>query len=165
MILSCTGHRPNKLNREFDMDGPMSFEIMTEVASSFDELKPDKILNGMALGFDQIVTRVAILRNIPVVACVPYAGQEAKWSVAAQQRYRKLLDHPLVSVEIISDGGFANWKLHYRNKHMINNSNALLACWNGEQDGGTYGTVQYANEKGLQVYNIWKPEWNEQYAG
>lgn len=164
MILSLTGHRPNRLNKEWDMDGPMSWEIMIEVADMFDELKPTKILNGMALGFDQIAAKVALLRGIPIEACIPYEGQESKWSQKAQARYIDMLNNPLVKVNIMTEGGFANWKFHYRNKYMVNNSAALVCCWNGDKEGGTASCVEYAHEKGIQVYNIWKEEWKNQYA-
>lgn len=164
MILSLTGHRPNRLNKEWDMDGPMSWEILSEVADAFDELKPTKILNGMALGFDQIAAQVALLRKIPIEACIPYEGQESNWSKKAQARYWDLLNNPLVTVNILTDGGFANWKFHHRNKYMVNNSNALLMCWNGDIEGGTYACQEYAHEKGIQIYNIWKPDWKERYG-
>lgn len=164
MILAGTGHRPNKLNKEWNLDGPMSFEIMTEIADSFDELKPSKIITGMALGYDMLLAKVALLRKIPIIAAIPFEGQESRWSKQGQAIYFDILSNPLVTKHIVSEGGFANWKMHRRNKWMCDNANAILACWNGDVEGGTAACLNYAHEKGIQVYNIWKEEWKNQYA-
>lgn len=164
MILAGTGHRPNKLNKEWDMDGPMSFDIMTEIADSFDELKPTKIITGMALGYDMLLAQVAIFHKLPVIAAIPFPGQELKWSKKAQEIYNTILSNPLVEKNILTEGGFSNWKMHHRNKWMCNNANAVLACWNGVEDGGTAACLDYAHQKGLQIYNVWKQEWVEKYG-
>jgi hypothetical protein len=70
-----TGHRPHKLNKEYDLRGPLTKAIVIEVYKFFDLLSPSEIISGMALGFDQIIAICAIRRGLPVTAAIPCEGQ------------------------------------------------------------------------------------------
>ncbi|KAA0573470.1 hypothetical protein [Azospirillum sp. Sh1] len=79
MILAVTGHRPEKL-------GGHSPALRRKLAvfASFrlrhfiqTHGRPDKIISGMALGWDQAMAIAAIAAGIPLVAAVPCDAQDA----------------------------------------------------------------------------------------
>lgn len=145
MKLAGTGHRPNKLNNEYDLKGPLTKAIAFEVYRIFDELRPTQIISGMALGFDMILAICAIRKNIPFIAAIPFAGQELKWPHSSQVLYRTILESSLCSPIIVCEGEYAPWKMHRRDEWMVDNADKVLACWDGTK-GGTGYTVEYATK-------------------
>lgn len=78
MVIAVTGHRPNKLGNEYSMNGPISTKIYNRLCEIVDEYKPDRMISGMAIGVDMIWANVAIRKNIPFIAAIPFIGQESK---------------------------------------------------------------------------------------
>ena len=108
----------------------------------------------MALGYDQLFAEVAIELNIPILAAVPFLGQEKIWPKKSQDRYNKILNNKLVIQHVVFEGGFASWKLLDRNKYMVNRCNLVLACYNGDLTGGTAHCFNYANNNDVEVIRI-----------
>ena len=68
MIIAFTGHR--KLHyKQYNY-------IFFEIEKQLQQLKPEKIISGMAIGADTIAVQVAIKNNIPFIAAIPFVGQE-----------------------------------------------------------------------------------------
>jgi hypothetical protein len=67
MVLAVTGHRPDKLNYEYDLNGPWSKHIREKLQETINDLKPTRMLSGMALGVDTIWAMLAIENNIPLI--------------------------------------------------------------------------------------------------
>jgi uncharacterized phage-like protein YoqJ len=153
-IIAVTGHRPDKLSREYDMKGPCSLYVARELRRVLDEEKPDQIVTGMALGVDMIFAGVGIQAGIKVLAAVPFIGQESRWPQSSQDLYRRILDHPLVETHVVFPGGYEKWKLLQRNVWMVDRSNKLIAVWNGDTWGGTYHCLTYAKSQGREVIRI-----------
>lgn len=61
-------------------------------------------------------------------------------------------------VEIVSPGGYAAWKMHERNRWMVDHADHILALWDGGKDGGTANCIEYAEKKKLPITNVWE-EW------
>ncbi len=155
MIISGTGHRLNKLGG-YDK---ITFERLVELARiSLKELKPDKTISGMALGWDQALTQASVDEKIPFVAAVPFKGQESIWPKESQGYYKSLLSEAS-EVKIVSDGGYSNKKMQIRNEWMVNNSDLVLALWNGTS-GGTDNCIKYAEKKDKPIKNVWN-KWLE----
>ena len=86
LIVGCTGHRPQKIpNYNYDS----LYDLATK---ALETLKPDKVISGMALGWDTAMAQAALNLNIPVEAAIPFRGQETKWSNKAKQLYFNMLD-------------------------------------------------------------------------
>lgn len=153
MRLAVTGHRPDKLGG-YDADSHRT--LIRFAVASLQRIAPKEVVTGMAIGWDQAIAEAALLLNIPFVAAVPFSGQESKWPQAVQSRYRELY---LAANEIqtVCYGGYAPWKMQERNCWMVDNSDELLALWNGTA-GGTANCVGYAQKKGKKITNVW-PEW------
>lgn len=148
-ILGVTGHRPDKLGLPYDWNelfkDPHFEKLMCKIAAYLAEPSPDKVITGMALGFDQYVAYACRALSIPYSAYVPFIGQESKWPATSQQIYRNLLEDAS-EIKIISPGGYASYKMQVRNEAIVDDSDQMLACFNGSL-GGTANCVKYAIKK------------------
>lgn len=153
MIIGITGHRPQQIDNNFDYTSSAWQWIRSELTKTFEFHKPDMIISGMALGVDMLAVEVALDLGIKVRAAVPFEGQELKWPTAQQKIYRDLLSK-CNDVFMVSDGGYAPWKLHARNQFIVDNSHFMVAVWNGNKLGGTFSTVVYAEKRERSIYQI-----------
>lgn len=162
--IAGTGHRPNKLGYEYDGVGVYSNAIRYAIQQHINTLKPDKIISGMALGFDQILAEVAITNKIPLVCAIPCANQEQMWPPKSRDRYNKIInwskDHiingiqqpswSLVTVHMVSTQPYDNQCMQNRNIWMVDQltgpEDKLLALSDGT-GGGTMNCLKYANHK------------------
>lgn len=118
------------------------------------ELGADCLLVGMAIGFDLAVAMAAYELGVPFVACIPFRGQEGRWSAREQARWAGALERSFGAV-VVSPGGFTGGKMIVRNEMMVENSTGgLLALWDGT-GGGTSHTVGVAGRRGVVVRNVW----------
>lgn len=151
MILTATGHRPDKLGG-YSKDVE---ERLYRLAYSYlKETKPSRVITGMALGWDMAVAEACIVLGIPFTAAIPFEGQETKWPLASQERYHFLLSYAAEQI-IVCDGFYEAWKLLKRDEWMVDQGDKVIALWNGSK-GGTGHTVKYAQTKGKEVVNLWE---------
>lgn len=155
MILAGTGHRPRKLGNEWRMNGPISQRLCLAVSRFLFERKPDRVISGGALGFDQLLAIAALSLDIPVTIAVPHDGQDAKWDALGKERYRDLLAHPRVTRVDVNPGPYAAWKLIARDEWMVENSDELLTCWDGIRGGsGTFKTISHAESLNRPIHHL-----------
>lgn len=152
MTVAVTGHRPDKLGREYSLKGPISKKLFDELSRLVDRLEPRTLITGMALGVDMLFANVAVRKGIPFIAAVPFEGQEKKWPLKSQNLYHKLLGYAK-EVVIVSPGGYKPWKMQARNEWMVNRCDVLIAVWDGSK-GGTFNCVEYAVDKGVDIKRI-----------
>lgn len=145
MILAITGHRPNKLGG-YIIPNPISNEVMIKLDESLKTLKPELVLTGMALGVDQWTAQICIDVGIPFEAIIAFDGYEKKWPVKSQEWYRYLLTKAR-RVMLLHPGPYSPSLLHQRNHWLVDQSDALLAAWDGLPGSGTAACVQYAQLK------------------
>lgn len=157
-VVAVTGHRPHKLGGEWDLEGPVSVRLFEALRSALDELRPSGLISGMALGVDMAWALVGLERSLPVIAAVPFEGQEARWSPAARRRYAEILAHPLVTKVVVAPGGYNAHKLQVRNEWMVDRCDLLLAVWDGTP-GGTANCVRYAERTGRRTIRIDPSPW------
>lgn len=149
MIISGTGHRPNKL-------GGYSEEVfnrLVEVALLGIPEDTTKIISGMALGWDTALAEAAIRKKIPFIVAVPFLGQEKMWPKASQEKYQHYLKQA-EDVLYICDQGYAPWKMRVRDEYMVDHSDVVLALWNGSPSG-TGNCVTYAKKQNKPIKNVW----------
>lgn len=151
---SVTGHRPNKLCNAYpETDAYNKLLIFSEWVLNQYKHNIDKIYIGMALGFDIAMAHSAIVLKIPVVACVPFKGQESMWPFKSQLYYREVLSK-VQEVIYVCEPGYSNWKMQKRNEYMVDNSTRQIALHDGTK-GGTYNCVKYAKTKGVESINVY----------
>lgn len=154
-----TGHRPQKLGG-FRPGNPTERWVRGALQSTLETLKArygDRpgyliIVSGMALGVDQWWAEEALALGLPVVAAVPFEGQESQWPEAAQQHYRDLLAQ-CDRVEYVCDPGYEPWKMQARNVWMIDYTGLVVAVWDGSP-GGTKNTVDEVMRRGQGFIHI-----------
>lgn len=135
------------------MVGPYTFRIKDALFEVLDREKPAAIISGMALGTDQIWAICGIHREMPVIAAVPFEGQEGNWPNKSKKLYRDILAKPNVLKVVVCEGGYEAYKMQARNKWMVDHCDKLVAVWDGTE-GGTANCVKYAESIGKQVIRI-----------
>lgn len=114
--------------------------------------------SGAALGFDQLAALTVLrlkedyphIRLVMVLPCPP-EQQSLKWNNEQKKRYYEILGQA-DKVRILSPR-YTNSCMHDRNRHLVDNS-AYLICYLREQHGGTYYTVNYAEQQGLKILSL-----------
>jgi len=155
MIVAFTGHRPAKLPNKatgYKLPNPTYLHVCQQIDKTLRELKPDKVISGMALGVDSWAANIAHKLGIPFIAAVPFEGQEKAWPQASQNTYHALLK--LASeIVIVCPGGYAASKMQTRNVWMTDRCDKLIAIWDGTP-GGTGNCVEYAKSIGKEIIRI-----------
>jgi uncharacterized phage-like protein YoqJ len=152
MIISFSGHRPQYLpDKETGYldHNPMKDAISIEIRRLLSEYKPEKIISGGAVGIDQMAAEIAIELNIPFVMAIPHIDQERFWPEASKKCYHILLKKAQ-SVIVVSEGGYAAWKMQARNQYLVDNCDLLIAFWRGIA-GGTANCIEYAKKSGREM--------------
>lgn len=150
IVVAGTGHRW--------FGGSDVVEIVQDwINNMLHTLQPRRVISGMAIGFDTYLAREALKQGIPLVAAVPFKGQEDKWPEHVRGDYRKLLNRA-ERVHIVC-ARYERGAYQQRNEWMVNNCDLLLAAWNGKP-GGTANCVRYAQqvERRIELLPGLKPE-------
>ncbi len=168
MIICGTGHRPDKLGG-YSQETFDKLVALAEVwlITTGVELGVTEVISGLALGWDQALADAVIRINyralgksdkrpLKLVGAVPFKGQERKWPQKSQDYYDIIVKHCDEVVEVC-EPGYAAWKMQARNEYMVNQSDLVLALWNGTP-GGTANCVRYAQQQGKKIINLWR-EW------
>lgn len=150
MILGTSGHRAL---------GEASFPksaynaIYEKTKSIFQELKPSRMITGMAVGWDTLVADLCVEMNIPFICALPFNGQEAYWSAYDRKHYNDLLAKA-EKIEVINRAGWANWKYQTRNVWIVDHSDKMLFCYDGGIASGTKNCYDYAVKSGKEIVRI-----------
>ena len=162
MIICGTGHRPPKLGG-YTVD---VFEKLVKLAWEYlveeDFNRPAgniEVISGMALGWDMALAQACVDLEVKWTAAIPFVGQESQWPAASQEAYSDLLLHA-TRIEVISGSHYAAYKMHRRNEWMVDNSDKVVALYDGDPLGGTAACLHYAESQGKTVDNLWD-KWME----
>lgn len=155
--IMVTGHRPTSKGVAklygYDIHHKAYNGIRKWMQAKFEELKPDRLITGMALGADQIFCEEALAYRdthpgVIVEAAIPFRRQAAYWKNDGPKEYFKLLKRCDVR-HYVSDKRPGNYRreLQARNEYMVDEADIILAVWDGS-DGGTANCLKYAKDKG-----------------
>ena len=150
-----TGHRPNGFPWDYANKNCIEHKsYLAELRKKVIELIADgytHFISGGALGADSDFAEIILdLRNstypdITLEIAVPYPNQNLRWSENNKRRYKKICDEANF-VNVISKT-YSNFCMRKRNEYMVDHSDFVIVVWNGEKQGGTYHTFQYAQRK------------------
>ena len=101
----------------YDIPNPIFNYICRETERILLELKPERCISGMALGYDTYAVKICIKLSIPFIAAIPFDGQGKVWREDSKKEYKKLLDKA-EEVVYTGDPGYAAWKMQVRNNWM-----------------------------------------------
>ena len=158
-ILGVTGHRLNKLApANVCYSDEVLKDLIRLALKKLRELEPCQVITRMALGWDCAIAIAALYLEIPIVAAVPFEGQESQWPEQSQVRYQKILrkiERNRGEINIVSKGAYSAKKMLIRDEYIVDCSDIILALWDGGQSGGTAHTVRYAQKKRRTIINTW----------
>lgn len=109
------------------------------------------------MGFDLLAAEAALslqceLKDLQVIAVVPFRGQSDRWGKEEQAKYDAILR--IVDDVVVLSERYYNDCLLRRNDYMVNRSSRLIAYFNGNPKGGTFYTVREAKQQGLDIVNL-----------
>jgi uncharacterized phage-like protein YoqJ len=145
MIVAATGHRLH-LYPGYRGDGSSSRlrEALLVIAmDALEEWSPDLTISGMATGWDMAVAAAAMLTGRPYHAYIPFVGQDRNWGKADKQMYLTLLESADKVVTVCPAETRDAYRL--RDEAMVDKADRMLAMWLGASAGGTYNTLEYAD--------------------
>ena len=156
---SFTGHRPEKLPWGGDETDARCIKLKEELRCTLDGAYLAgcrHFICGMARGCDTYFAEAVLaLRaekdGVTLEAAVPCDSQANSWSAADRRRYEHLLAE-CDEVSFISHT-YSPGCMQRRNKYMVDNSDVLIAIFNGTA-GGTMNTVLLAKRRGLKLVTI-----------
>jgi len=157
MRIAITGHRPNKLNNDYDLTSPLvkkiKFEIQHIITQSNQPGSNLELITGMALGIDTLFALLAIENKIPFIAAIPCKDQEKMWVQKSKDLYQSILKNKLCSIQMVSFKEYDLDCMNKRNEWMVDNCDLLIAVWDGIS-GGTANCIKYAVKKKKQIIYI-----------
>lgn len=148
-VACFTGHRPNKLGG-YNYRNPIAISVksrMKEVVKELIDRGTTTFISGMALGVDTWGAQIVLEEResnpkIKLISAVPFLGQEFKWFKESQDEFNRIIEQA-DKVVVVSEGGYAPYKMQVRNEYMVNSSQNVVAVWDGTS-GGTGNCVKYA---------------------
>jgi ribA/ribD-fused uncharacterized protein len=154
-VYAATGHRLDKLS-PMNKDLAYSIEFLEQLTRFAQTIlqkdRPDSAISGMALGWDTAWAIAAIREGVPLIAAVPFDGQESRWPAQSQARYHKILAK---AQQVVTIGeAYSRETMQARNEWMVDNASLMVALWNGSQ-GGTRNCVVYAQKVARPLRNYW----------
>ena len=126
MILGFTGHRPVSLPGKYSEHTERA--LLSTADFILAQYKPEKVISGMALGWDTAVAQCAVNRGVSLIAAVPFKSQFSKWPQTSQDRYQKLLKLA-DRIEIIFRSDYSLQAMQLRNKWIVERCDLLMALW------------------------------------
>lgn len=153
MIIAMTGHRPSKLNNDYDLTSPLINKIALQLQKAIEFYKPTQMISGMALGIDTLWAELAILEQIPLLAALPCKNHSSKWPQKSVNRYNDILNNLLTEIVYVSDKEYDNTCMQKRNEYMVDQADLLIGVWDGSS-GGTGNCIKYAKSKNKQILII-----------
>ena len=132
----------------------MQRAVYDAIHAALIEARPTQVISGMALGVDQIAVRITLALSIPLVAAVPFPGQEAPWPPSSRDDYTGILSQA-TRVVFVAQPPYAAWKLQRRNEWMVDRADVVWAVWDGSPTGGTANAISYAERQSKPVRNLW----------
>lgn len=112
----------------------------------------DTFLCGMAIGFDaacfKVLEEVKEANDIKIIACVPCNTQSKFFNKKQKKEYERMISKADEVVNVADD--YYDGCMMDRNVFMVDNSSRLI-CYLNYGHGGTYSTVKYAAESGIEV--------------
>ena len=151
-----TGHRPASLPWGYNENSPACLRLKAALYSAVLSAAEEGymcFITGMALGADQYAAEAVIKAretypDILLEAAVLCAGQESRWSGRMRERYAALLEK--CAVTRVLSPFYTPGCMTARDRYMVDRSGLLIAVYNGTNRGGTYYTLCYAKEKGIE---------------
>jgi hypothetical protein len=145
--------------------GTVAVALKEGAADAFDSAQPTlRFVSSLADGVDQIVSEVALREGHEVQACLPFSGADYRADFPSDD-WRKVFDEirksPRCTAVLVLDGGrgdLASASYQAASRVVVQQSDLVVAVWNGERSrgpGGTRDAMADALNAGIPV--VWVP--------
>jgi len=159
MIISCTGHRPNKLFG-YNLKSIYYKILRLNFEYIIQENKGIHMISGMGIGADMIFA-LAVLKlkkdypkvNYILECAVPCLDQDRMWRDDDRRLYWSILALSDI-VTYVSKEVYGPWLMQKRNEYMVNKCDKLISVYDGSIKGGTFNCIQYANKQNKSIILI-----------
>lgn len=148
-IKTCcvTGHRDLSEEQRARIDELLRREILSAIEDGYTHF-----ISGFAAGADllfaEIVNELKASYPITLEAAIPYPGR-MKTPDKTFQRLIRCCDVVKIHADVYFKGCYMR-----RNCYMVDQSQRIIAVYDGRSTGGTAATVRYA--KGKEVRVVWR---------
>lgn len=157
-----TGHRPNRLPWKTDESDAACLYFKAVLALEVERAYREgyrRFLTGMAQGADLICAEAVMAcqtvhPEIQLNAVIPCLDQTKGWSKKQKQRYQSILDWIGINGQILVQQERTRDCMLRRDRYMVNQSQRIIAIYDGKSRGGTGYTLGYAMEKKLETVII-----------
>ena len=152
-----TGHRPQKLGfSENSIKCDELKSILKENIISLIKQGVTHFISGMAIGVDTYAAQIVLelkkeYPDIILECALPCETQASKWREVDRETYFNILEQ--CDIDTLLQTRYTNDCMMKRNMYMVDNSDYIIAVWNGKPSG-TGNTVEYANRKGKKIIEI-----------
>ncbi len=164
--VSFTGHRPKSLPWGYDENKQscVAFKkVMYEIIEKAIVNNFTYFITGMALGVDMICAEIVLglknkYKDVQLECAIPCLNQEKRWLAVQQRRYNDILNKADY-ITYVNKNEYTEECMNERNKYMVDNSDVVIAVWNGKPSG-TGNTVLMAKNSGkkIRVVNPYEPK-------
>ncbi len=160
MYCCFTGHRPENLSWRANELDERCIELKKLLSSTIDKCLEDgyrEFYCGMARGTDTyaleiLIEKKEVYKDIIIHAALPCPNQYEGWCEKDKVRYERLLS--MCDDKTLISPFYTDTCMLARNRFMVDNSDRVIAVWNGYFKGGTAYTVRYAKKQGKEIYLI-----------
>lgn len=113
-----------------------------------------EVIVGGAIGVDTVAGEVALDLGLELWVCLPFHPRIMCkfWSEEQKPRLKHILKHARRTTIVNQSYSVAGYQL--RNQRMVDNSHQVIAWFDGSR-GGTFNCVQYAQQVGKSVVNLY----------
>lgn len=160
-----TGHR--RINGAYyNFNNPtedwQSLRVFLEaiVSNAVNAWQVERFISGMAIGVDQLAAEIVLNQkhfggstHVQLIAAVPFPSQASNWPEATRHHWENIIGSADI-VQTISPDPYTPAKMHIRDRWMVDQSEYVIAVWDGRKMGGTYATLTYAVQTGRQIFWI-----------
>ena len=164
MIVSLTGHRPDKISGWAEARGAIEVAIRKSLAEEIQRLVNEQgattFMSGMAPGFDlwaadevlRLRAERKIGESVRLVLAVPYPDFDRSFA----SEYRALYESVMANADevIYVSPGYHRGCYTRRNDFLTESADLVLAYYEGSE-GGTRYTCRKAEKVGKKVINIY----------
>ena len=153
-----SGHRPHKLGFGFDFNNKcgtfldLEKKLKAEIKNAIKE-GYKFFISGAGLGVDMLAADIVIKlkrkHDIQLCLAIPCLDHTKKWSQSDKSLYKKILKNS-DEIFFVNNKNYFIGCMQARNKYLVDQSNRLIAVFNGEK-GGTKQTIDYAKKSFLEI--------------